>query len=299
MRAYWKGDGGLIGEFARRLTGSSDLYNRSSRRPYASINYVASHDGFTLADLVSYNDKHNEANGEDNRDGHDNNLSWNCGAEGPTEDPAVLALRARQQRNFIATLMLSQGVPMLLAGDEIGRTQLGNNNAYCQDGPLSWVDWDLAAERKSLLAFTQRLIALRAAHPVFRRRDFFQDRPLMGSQVRDIVWLQPDGSEMTEHAWRQDFARALAVYLSGEALNEVDGRGRAVLDDDFLLLFNAAAEPVEFRLPAALVPARGLCLVDTSEPDHALPDAPFDSRVAHKVAARSLMLVRFARGAPS
>jgi isoamylase len=198
MRAYWKGGGGLIGEFAQRLTGSSDLYNRSSRRPYASVNFIAAHDGFTLADLVAYNDKHNEANGEENRDGNDHNLSWNCGVEGPTQDPAVLALRARQQRNFIATLLLSQGVPMLLAGDEIGRTQHGNNNAYCQDNELSWLDWTPDDGKRSLLEFTRRLIALRAAHPVFRRRDFFQGRPLIGTAIRDIVWLQPDGAEMTE-----------------------------------------------------------------------------------------------------
>jgi isoamylase len=296
MRAYWKGDGGLIGEFAQRLTGSCDLYNRSGRRPYASINFVAAHDGLTLADVVSYNDKHNEANGEDNRDGHGHNLSWNCGAEGPTDDVAVLTMRARQQRNLIATLLLSQGVPMLLAGDEIGRSQQGNNNAYCHDSELSWVDWTPSPARASLLAFTRRLAELRAKHPVFRRRDFFQDRPLMGSQVRDIVWLQPDGSEMSEQAWQQDFARALAVFLSGDGLHEVDGRGRPLHDDSFLLLFNAAAEGVEFTLPATPVPALGQRLVDTSDPDNALPDGPFDSRAVHTLAGRSLVLVRFRRG---
>ncbi len=297
MRAYWKGDGGLIGDFAQRLTGSSDLYNRSSRKPYASINFVAAHDGFTLADLVSYNDKHNEANGEDNRDGHGHNLSWNCGVEGPTDDPEVLALRARQQRNFIATLMLSQGVPMLLAGDEAGRTQQGNNNAYCQDNALNWIDWGDSAGRRSLLAFTQRLIALRAAHPVFRRRDFFQDRPLRGSEVRDIVWLQPDGTEMSEDAWQQDHARALAVFLSGDGLTEMDGRGRAVRDDSFALLFNAAEEGVIFTLPESLVPRVGTLLVDTSNDDDALPATQFDPRQEHIQAGRSLALVRFAREA--
>ncbi|MEO6409307.1 MAG: glycogen debranching protein GlgX [Burkholderiaceae bacterium] len=295
MRAYWKGDGGLIGEFAQRLTGSSDLYNRSSRRPYASINFIAAHDGMTLADVVSYNDKHNDANGEENRDGHGHNLSWNCGVEGPTDDAAVLALRARQQRNFIASLLLSQGVPMLLAGDELGRSQQGNNNAYCQDNELSWVDWTASPAQESLLEFTRRLTALRAAHPVFRRRDFFQDRPLMGSQVRDIVWLQPDGSEMSDEAWQQGFASALAVFLSGDGLNEVDGRGRPVRDDSFLLLFNAAAEGVEFTLPASLVPARGLRLVDTSNDANALPQTPFERDALHILAGRSLVLVRFER----
>jgi len=201
MRAYWKGEGGVIGEFAQRLTGSSDLYNRSSRKPYASINFIAAHDGFTIADMVAYNDKHNEANGEENRDGHSHNLSWNSGVEGPTDDVDVRALRARQQRNFITTLLLSQGVPMLLAGDEMGRTQRGNNNAYCQDNDISWLDWTPSADQRSLLAFTQRVMALRAAHPVFRRRDFFQGRPLHGSTVRDIVWLQPRGTEMGEQEW--------------------------------------------------------------------------------------------------
>jgi isoamylase len=295
MRAYWKGDGGLIGDFAQRLTGSSDLYNRSSRRPYASINFVAAHDGFTLADVVSYNDKHNEANGEENRDGHSHNLSWNSGVEGPTDDPAVQELRERQQRNFLATLLLSQGVPMLLAGDERGRSQQGNNNAYCQDNAISWLDWAPTPQAQSLMDFTRRLIELRREHPVFRRRDFFQDRPIHGSAVRDIVWLQPDGVEMTEHTWQQDFARALSVLLSGEGLNEVDGRGRPVRDDSFMLMFNAAAEPVAFHVPAELALPGGRLLVDTSQQDDALPDTPFDASVPHVLAPRSLALVRFPR----
>ncbi|WP_298829722.1 glycogen debranching protein GlgX [uncultured Piscinibacter sp.] len=295
MRAYWKGDGGLIGEFAQRLTGSSDLYNRSSRRPYASINFIAAHDGFTLADLVSYNDKHNDANGEDNRDGHNHNLSWNCGAEGPTDDAEVLALRARQQRNFLATLLLSQGVPMILAGDECGRSQQGNNNAYCQDNDISWVDWTPSEARRSLQAFTRRLIALRAAHPVFRRRDFFQDRPLHGSEVRDIVWLQPDGTEMSAEAWQQDFARALAVFLSGEGRGDVDARGRPVRDDSFVLLFNAAAEGVIFSLPSELGLPQGELLVDTSRSDNALPGTAFRPAEPFTLAGRALALIRFPR----
>jgi glycogen operon protein len=294
MRAYWKGEGGLIGEFAQRLTGSSDLYNRSSRKPYASINFIAAHDGFTIADVVTYNDKHNEANGEDNRDGHSHNLSWNSGAEGPTDDAGVLALRARQQRNFITTLLLSQGVPMLLAGDEMGRTQRGNNNAYCQDNEISWLDWTPSADRQSLLAFTQRVMALRAAHPVFRRRDFFQGRPLHGSAVRDIVWLQPHGGEMGEQEWGQDHARALAVFLSGDGLNEVDGRGRAVRDDSFLLMFNADSNEVQFVVPPGLVPAAGELLIDTSNGADR-PEAPFDPAQPYVLAARSLALVRFKR----
>ncbi len=250
IRAYWRGDRGLIGNFARRLTGSSDLYGRSGRLPHASINFVTAHDGFTLRDLVSYNDKHNEANGEDNRDGHNDNLSWNCGIEGPTEDRHVLALRARQSRNLLATLLLSQGVPMILAGDEIGRTQQGNNNAYCQDNALSWVDWSLDDERLSLLDFARAVIRLRREHPVFRRRQFFQGQLLIGGESRDIEWLKPDGTEMTQREWEHEFARCLGVYLGGDALDEVDGRGRPVRDDNFIVIFNAHHDEIAFTLPA-------------------------------------------------
>ena len=296
MRGYWKGEGGIIGEFAQRFTGSSDLYNRSSRRPYASINFVAAHDGFTLADVVSYDHKHNEANGEHNRDGHNHNLSWNCGAEGPSTDPAVLALRAQQQRNFIATLLLSQGVPMLLAGDEMGRSQRGNNNAYCQDSPVSWVDWALDEHQQALLAFTQRMVALRERHPVFKRRDFFQGRPLFGSSVRDIVWLQPDGTEMTEEAWGQGHARALAVFLSGDGLNEVDSRGQSLRDDSFLLLFNAHSEEVPFTLGSSLADDTGEVLIDTS--DARTPaGVRFDPHRPYTLRGRTLALVRFPRAA--
>jgi glycogen operon protein len=250
MRAYWKGDGGVIGEFARRLTGSSDLYGRSGQRPYASINFVTAHDGFTLHDLVSYNEKHNEANGEDNRDGHNENLSWNCGVEGPTDDPEIQRLRERQKRNFLATMLLSQGVPMLLAGDERGRTQQGNNNAYCQDSELNWIDWGSTPERNSLAEFTRLLIALRRSHRVFRRRDFFAGRPLHGREAKDIHWLKPDGSEMTDDEWEKEHAKSLAVYLAGGDLGERDRFGTPATDDDFLILFNAHQAPVEFRIPA-------------------------------------------------
>ena len=242
VRAYWKGDGGLIGELAFRLTGSSDLYASSGRRPYASINFVTAHDGFTLHDLVSYNDKHNQANGEESRDGTDKNLSWNCGAEGPTDDPAINALRAKQKRNFLATLLLSQGVPMLLAGDADGRTQQGNNNAYCQDNEISWVDWNLDFEDLRLLSFVQRVIALRKAHPAFRRRSFFQGRSIKGSAIKDILWLSPNGNELTDEEWQHSFARCLGLFLSGEGLDERDRQGRPVVDDSFLLLLNAHSD---------------------------------------------------------
>jgi glycogen operon protein len=250
MRAYWKGDGGVIGEFARRLTGSSDLYGRSGKRPHASINFITAHDGFTLHDLVSYNDKHNEANGEDNRDGHNDNLSWNCGAEGPTDDAGIRELRERQKRNFLATLLLSQGVPMLLAGDERGRTQGGNNNAYCQDNPLAWIDWAAHPAGEALAEFTRLLVALRRSHRVFRRRDFFAGRELHGREAKDIHWLKPDGSEMTDDEWAHEHARSLAVLLPGGDLGELDRFGMPARDDDFLVLFNPHHEEVEFRIPA-------------------------------------------------
>jgi glycogen operon protein len=291
MRAYWKGDGGVIGEFALRLTGSSDLYNRSSRRPYASINYIASHDGFTLHDLVSYNHKHNEANGEENRDGHDNNLSWNCGVEGPTDDPAVHALRERQKRNMLATLLLSQGVPMLLAGDELGRTQGGNNNAYCQDNATSWVNWTPDEARTRLAEFVRRLIAIRRAHPAFRRRDFFQGRPLHGSLAKDVAWLKPDGTEMSDHEWEHDFARCLGVYLAGEGLTETDERGQPVTDRNFIVLFNAHHEAIEFRLPGQAGASRWFALFDTAHGDGLASNGTFDAGGTYPLQGRSLALL--------
>ncbi len=291
MRAYWKGDGGVIGDFARRLTGSSDLYGSNGRRPHASINFVTAHDGFTLRDLVSYNEKHNEANGEDNRDGNDNNLSWNCGAEGQTDDPAIIALRARQARNLIATLLLSQGVPMILAGDEIGRTQRGNNNAYCQDNATSWVDWNPDETRARFLAFARRMLQLRRDHPVFRRKHFFQGHVLQGDAEYDIAWLRPDGAAMTDQEWNHDFARCLGVYLSGSALDEIDARGQPVRDDTFLLLFNAHHDTIEFTLPDYNA-AGWLVLVDTDRDEGLLPDGMFQPRGAYGVAARSLVLLQ-------
>jgi glycogen operon protein len=251
VRDYWRGQGGVTGELATRLTGSSDLYERDGRRPVASINFVTCHDGFTLRDLVTYEQKRNEANGEDNRDGEDHNRSWNCGAEGPAEDPEINALRARQSRNLIATLLLSQGVPMLLAGDEMGRTQGGNNNAYCQDNAISWLDWELKPRQRELLAYVRRVTRLRREHPLFRRRHFFQGRPIKGADIKDILWLAPDASEMDDRAWTQEHTRALGVMLSGKGIQETDARGHPIRDYSFLLLINAGPEAVKFSLPRA------------------------------------------------
>jgi glycogen operon protein len=249
VRAFWKGDRGQIAEMAYRLTGSSDLYALSGRRPYASINFVTAHDGFTLRDSVSYNKKHNLANGEGNRDGHGHNLSWNCGVEGPTDDPKIENLRQRQMRNFLTTLLFSQGVPMLLAGDEFGRTQQGNNNAYCQDNEISWVDWNLEPWQQDLLAFTRTVVDLFHKHPSLRRRKFFQGRKVMGSTVKDITWFRPDGEEMTPADWSNPEARSLAMRLAGNAITETDDRGEPIVDDSLLILLNAHHEPVPFILP--------------------------------------------------
>ena len=266
VRSYWKGEGDNIGEFAHRLTGSSDLYERGGRRPYASINFVTCHDGFTLHDLVSYNEKHNEANLENNQDGESNNRSWNCGCEGPSADSQITSLRARQKRNFLASLFLSQGVPMLLAGDEMGRSQQGNNNTYCQDTPLSWHDWTLDVEQDELLGFVRRLIALRKAHHVFRRRHFFQGRPIKGSGISDIIWLTPTGTEMTDEEWQHSFARCLGLYLAGDALEEQDEKGNPVVDNRFLLLVNAHHEPIPFTLTDLVPVTRWRLILDTSSP---------------------------------
>jgi glycogen operon protein len=249
VRGYWKGDDGQVGSLGNRLTGSSDLYQWDGRKPYASVNFITAHDGFTLHDLVSYNDKHNEANGEENRDGHNHNLSWNCGVEGPTDDPKVLALRDQQMRNLLATLFLSQGVPMLCAGDEVARTQQGNNNAYCQDSELSWIDWNLDERRQRLLRFTRRLIRLRRQHPVFRRRRFFQGREIHGSEMPDLTWLRPDGKRMTTDDWLNPQTRCLGMLLAGDAMDEVDDAGQRIVDATFLLLLNAHWEPMQFTLP--------------------------------------------------
>ncbi|MGW9042660.1 glycogen debranching protein GlgX [Streptomyces lydicus] len=292
VRDFWRGEGGTLGEFASRLTGSSDLYQSDGRRPHASVNFVTAHDGFTLRDLVSYNDKHNEANGEGNRDGEHHNRSWNCGAEGPSDDRNVLALRARQQRNFLATLLLSQGVPMLSHGDELGRTQGGNNNAYCQDNDVSWVDWPAVAEGSEILEFTRELIALRRNHPVFRRRRFFQGVAVRGSRdgLSDIGWFTPAGREMTDDDWDAGFAKSLTVFLNGQAISEPDPRGRRIQDDSFLLLFNAHYEPLGFTVPKGLGPWWSV-VVDT-----AIPYVEYRSLVKAgatvEVEARALLVLR-------
>ncbi|NWG87334.1 MAG: glycogen debranching enzyme GlgX, partial [Hydrogenophilaceae bacterium] len=293
MRDYWRGEGGLIGEFATRITGSSDLYAHSGRRPYASINFITCHDGFTLCDLVSYNEKHNEANGEDNRDGESHNRSWNCGVEGPTDDPEIQALRIRQKRNFLAALIFSQGVPMLAAGDELGRTQGGNNNAYCQDNAISWLDWPKVD--RDMLDFVATCLALRAQHPVLRRRSFFQGRDIHGHGIKDIIWLKPDGTEMSDEEWQHHFARCLGVYLSGSAMAEVDARGHRIVDDDFLLLFNAHHEPLPFTLPDLQGRAAWAAVLDTARPNGlALHDA-FAAGWSYPLMARSFALLTLPR----
>jgi isoamylase len=247
VRDFWRGNDQTLAEFGSRFTGSSDLYEGTARRPYASVNFITAHDGFTLHDLVSYNEKHNEANGEDNRDGEENNRSWNCGEEGPSDNPEVFTLRHRQMRNFLATLLLSQGVPMICGGDEIGRTQRGNNNAYCQDNELSWYDWDAADT--TLLKFTRDLIKLRTEHPVFTRRRWFQGRPIRGHEVSDIGWFTPGGTEMSDQDWQTGFAKSLGIFLNGSAIRMTDERGRQLADDSFYVMFNAHSEAVEFVLP--------------------------------------------------
>jgi glycogen operon protein len=285
VRDFWRGQPSTLPEFASRLTGSSDLYATSGRRPMASINFYTCHDGFTLADLVSYNDKHNEGNGEENRDGTDDNRSWNCGAEGPAEEPGIAELRARQQRNFLVTLFLSQGIPMLLAGDEIGRTQAGNNNAYCQDNEVSWVDWSRVSAERELLAFTQKLARLRRQHPVFRRRRFFKG-------PADIMWLTPAGEEMTESDWRAGYAKSVAVFLNGGAITEPDPRGDPVTDLRFLLMFNAGAEPITFTLPEARLGSDWEVVVDTTNPHGAGEAEGFAPKTKVEVAGRAVVVLR-------
>jgi glycogen operon protein len=268
VRRFWRGDGGVVSELATRLAGSSDLYEHGGRRPYASINFVTAHDGFTLADLVSYERKHNEANGEDNRDGETHNLSWNCGVEGPTSDPAISELRRRQMRSLMATLCTSLGVPMLSGGDEVARSQRGNNNAYCQDNELSWTPWDLAADQQEFLEFTRRLTALWKAQAVMHRRRFLQGRPIRGADVKDITWLNPSGHEMTDADWSYPEVRRLGVRVAGD-IEETDERGERIAGDTLLLFFNADAAPTPFVLPTDGAAARWETLVDTADPTRA------------------------------
>jgi glycogen operon protein len=264
VRRFWAGAGGQVAELATRLAGSSDLYEQTGRRPHASINFVTCHDGYTLTDLVSYQEKHNEANGEGNRDGCNHNDSWHCGVEGPTDDPAVTRLRERQVRNFLATLMLSQGVPMISGGDELGHSQHGNNNAYCQDSELTWYDWELTKGQREVLEFTKRLIAFRKEHPVLRRRAFFQGRRIRGSEIKDIAWFDSSGREMTDEEWTSGHVRSMGMRLSGDAIEETDELGRRVAGDTLLVLLNGWSDTVPFVLPAHRAGTRWIMVFDTA-----------------------------------
>ena len=292
VRDFWRGEPATLDEFASRLTGSADLYEHTARRPVASINFVIAHDGFTLRDLVSYNEKRNDANGEDNNDGESHNRSWNCGVEGPTDDKDVNALRAKQQRNFITTLLLSQGVPMIAHGDELGRTQQGNNNVYCQDNELSWIDWSTADN--GLIEFTRTVSALRAAHPVFRRRRFFSGRTVRQKGrpgLPDIAWFAPDGAEMTDDDWKSGFAKSLGVYLNGDGIPDLDVRGQRVTDDSFVLLLNAHFEPIDFTLPKKKFGASWLPVIYTAD-DVNDESKPHDAGAKVTIDARSVMVLQ-------
>ena len=296
VRDYWRGEAAGLSEFASRLTGSSDLYAHSGRRPIASVNFIIAHDGFTLRDLVSYNDKHNLANGEDGNDGESHNRSWNCGAEGPTDDPEIRALRLRQIRNFLTTLLVSQGVPMIAHGDEVGRTQGGNNNVYCQDNEISWIDWNLGREQQSLFEFAKYVVNLRLAHPVFRRRRFFQGSADHGGQstVGDIVWFANSGEEMTEEDWSTGYARTLSVLLNGEAIQEPGPLGQRITDDSFVLLFNAHHEPLDFVVPSVIEGVEWVPVLDTDLPT-GIPDPgvdPYGSGDTLTLAARSMVILQ-------
>jgi isoamylase len=290
VRDYWRGEPSTLAEFAYRFTGSSDLYESEGRRPSASVNFVTAHDGFTLADLTSYNDKHNAANGENNRDGESHNRSWNCGVEGPTSDRKINALRRQQRRNFLATLLLSQGIPMLLGGDEFARSQQGNNNAYCQDNETSWFDWE--HQDKSLLEFVRRLIHIRRNHPVFRRRRYFYGRPIHGSGIADILWFRPDGTVMTDEDWQAGLVKSMAVFMNGAAIHSPDTRGEPVVDDSFLVLLNAHHEPMMFTVASDVGIGRWTEEFRTDDDTNVAGDVEFKSGARVKLAARSMTLLR-------
>jgi glycogen operon protein len=291
MRDFWRGEAG-VADFASRFTGSSDLYESDGRHPFASINFVTAHDGFTLADLVSYNEKHNAANKEDNRDGTDDNRSWNHGVEGPTDDERILALRERQQRNFLATMMLSQGTPMLLGGDELGRSQGGNNNAWCQDNEISWFDWDVDERGERLREFTCHLIRLRHQHPVFRRRQFLHGTMEEGSGLPDVHWFRPDGRRMTKRDWDEGEGQLLGMFLNGEEIAAPDAHGRRIVDDSFLLLFNANHEDQEFTLPGERFGDAWRVELRTDDLTGERAGEEFGPGAAVHVVARSLVLLR-------
>jgi len=290
VRQFWRGDGGTVSELATRLSGSNDLYAHSGRQPYASINFITAHDGFTLHDLVSYNEKHNERNGEENRDGENNNISWNGGAEGPTDDPAIRQLRERQKRNFLATMLLSQGVPMISHGDELGRTQHGNNNAYCQDNELTWIDWNLDADKRALLNFVRKLVRFRRAQPTLRRRKYFQGRSIRGGEVKDVAWLTPDGREMDDAAWRTGFVRTLGMLLSGSAIEEVNERGEPITGDTLLVLLNGHTDKVSFTLPPAEGDQQWQRVFDTFDPRAG--DRPYKANARYPLQGRSVAVFK-------
>jgi isoamylase len=297
VRDFWRGAPSTLGEFAARITGSSDLYQHDGRKPVASINFITAHDGFTLNDLVTYNEKSNHANNEENRDGESHNRSWNCGEEGPSDDPEVNALRERQCRNLIATLLLSQGVPMLLHGDEIGRTQRGNNNAYCQDNGLSWVDWELAEKNADLLAFTSALTALRKRHPVFRRKRFFHGQPaLNGDELADIVWFTAGVSEMTAHDWETGFCKCMVVFLNGDGLADLDSTGERVTDKSFLICYNANHVDIQMTVPDKRYGQRWAVIMDTVTGEVHIDDSTKPSIVSScdqiRMLARSMQVLR-------
>lgn len=290
MRDYWRGADSMLGEFAERLSGSPDLYKGDARKPTASINFITAHDGFTLHDLVSYNEKHNEANGENNNDGESHNRSWNCGEEGPTDDEEIIKLRNQQKRNLLTTMFLSQGVPMLVAGDEFGRTQGGNNNAYCQDNEISWLNWENAD--KSLHNFTQKLIALRQKHQVFSRRRWFEGYAIKASGLHDIAWFLPEGTEMSEENWAHDFAKSLGVYLNGQELRCVDERGEKTVDDSFYIMFNAHHGPIDYVLPPKKYAKTWLKILDTTEDCVAEDGACFSAEDTIQIAGRSIVMLK-------
>ena len=290
VRRFWKGEGGTLSEFATRLSGSSDLYQNDGRKPYASVNFITCHDGFNLQDLVSYNEKHNEANGENNQDGANDNNSWNCGTEGPTDDPAINNLRWQQKRNFMTTLILSQGVPMLLAGDELSHTQQGNNNTYCQDSELTWLDWQLDEREREFLDFVRALVALRREQPVFQRRKFFQGRSIFGADIGDITWFEPSGKPMGDEAWNAGFNQCFGCLLAGDLIGDVDERGQPIVGDSMLVLMNAYHEAIPFRLPAGFKGQRWQRIIDTADPKAAQEQVPANKR--YDLKGRSIVVLR-------
>ena len=294
VRRFWRGDDGVVSELATRLSGSSDLYEQSGRRPYASINFVTAHDGFTMSDLVSYNVKHNDANGEHNQDGENHNLSWNCGIEGPTQDRRILDLRDRQRRNLMATLMLSVGVPMISGGDEMGRTQKGNNNAYCQDNEVSWTNWELLPSDREFLTFVKKLIKIRKDHAVLRRRKFFQGRRIRGKDVLDITWLDASGREMADDTWSSPGVRCLGVRLNGDAIDELDERGERIVGATLVMLLNAGVDPIPFVLPSTAASERWETLLDTADPWQ--PPRALRGRERYQLQSRSMAVLRLEGG---